>query len=117
MIEFVLVDLNGSWGIEFVEFDCFVLSNNVGMVGWLMYMCIFEFFDGWKVLVVFNDVMFSVGFFGFKEDVFFKFMSDWVCCEKFFFIYFVVNLGVCIGVVEEVCVCFCIGWLNEFFFD
>lgn len=80
-------------------------------------MRISEFLNGWKVLIVFNDVIFSVGLFGFKEDVYFKFMIDLVCCEKLFFIYFVVNLGVCIGVVEEVCFCFCIGWLDDFFFE
>ncbi|KAG0579665.1 hypothetical protein KC19_4G115000 [Ceratodon purpureus] len=111
--ELVLADTNGGWDTGLVESDRPVSSNNVGMVGWLMHMRTPEFPDGRKVLIVSNDVTFSAGSFGPKEDVFFKSMTDLACREKLPLIYLAANSGARIGVAEEVRACFRIGWSED----
>ena len=111
--ELVLSDTNGGWGTELVESDRPVSSNNVGMVGWLMQMRTPEFPEGRKVLIVSNDVTFSAGSFGPKEDVYFKSMTDLACREKLPLIYLAANSGARIGVAEEVRACFRIGWAED----
>jgi acetyl-CoA carboxylase/biotin carboxylase 1 len=111
--ELVLSDTNGGWGTDLVESDRPVSSNNVGMVGWLMQMRTPEFPEGRKVLIVSNDVTFSAGSFGPKEDVYFKSMTDLACREKLPLIYLAANSGARIGVAEEVRACFRIGWSED----
>lgn len=111
--ELVLADANGSWDTAPVESDRRVSSNDVGMVGWLMHMRTPEFPAGRKVLIVSNDVTFSAGSFGPKEDVFFKSMTDLACHQKLPLIYLAANSGARIGVAEEVRSCFRIGWSDD----
>jgi acetyl-CoA carboxylase/biotin carboxylase 1 len=111
--ELILSDSGSSCKTSLVESDRPVSSNNIGMVAWSMNMCTPEFPDGRTVLIVSNDVTFSAGSFGPREDVFFKAVTDFACKEKLPLVYLAANSGARIGVAEEVRACFRVGWSEE----
>lgn len=111
--ELVLSDLHGASENALVESERPVASNDVGMVGWSVYMRTPEFPEGRTVLIVSNDVSISAGSFGPKEDAFFKGVTDLACQKKIPLIYLAANSGARIGLAEEVRSCFRVGWSDE----
>nr|BBG67099.1 acetyl-CoA carboxylase [Gnetum ula] len=111
--ELVFSDKQGTWGTPLQTVERHVASNDIGMVAWKMEMITPEFPSGRTILVVANDVTYSVGSFGPKEDAFFAAVTDLACEKKLPLIYLAANSGARIGVAEEVRARFQVGWFDE----
>lgn len=61
-----------------------------------------EYLEGRDVIVISNDIIFRIGFFGLGEDFLYLRAFEMVRVEGIFKIYLVVNSGVRIGFVEEI---------------
>lgn len=84
----------------------------IGMVVWKMIFKSFEYLEGRDIIVIGNDIIYRIGFFGFQEDLLFFRVFEFVRVEGIFRIFVVVNSGVRIGLVEEIRYMFYVVWVD-----
>jgi acetyl-CoA carboxylase/biotin carboxylase 1 len=95
---------------ELVETDRAPGSNTVGMVAWNMEMFTPEYPEGRNIVVVANDITFSIGSFGPTEDLVFKKASEYARAKGIPRIYISANSGARIGLADEVVNKFKVAW-------
>jgi acetyl-CoA carboxylase/biotin carboxylase 1 len=97
---------------DLVETDRAPGSNTVGMVAWNMEMFTPEYPEGRNIVVVANDITFSIGSFGPTEDLLFKKASEYARAKGIPRIYISANSGARIGLADEVVNKFKVAWLD-----
>ncbi|KAI9357592.1 acetyl-CoA carboxylase [Zopfochytrium polystomum] len=102
--------LNNSGEIE--EVDREMGLNNVGMVAWKLDMFTPEYPEGRSIVVIANDITFSIGSFGPTEDEVFYKASEYARKLGIPRIYISANSGARIGLADEVTSRFKVAWTD-----
>ncbi|CAK0731625.1 hypothetical protein CVIRNUC_000020 [Coccomyxa viridis] len=87
-------------------------QNDVGMIAWVLTLRTPECPQGRKLVAVANDITFSSGSFGTKEDAVFRAATEYALEEKLPIIYLAANAGARVGLAQEIKQCLQVEWNN-----
>ncbi|CAG9767703.1 unnamed protein product [Ceutorhynchus assimilis] len=112
LMDFVELVLDVETESRLVEQKRVAGENNVGMVAWKLTLYTPEYPDGRDIIVISNDITYSIGSFGPREDKVYGLASELARKLKIPRIYVSVNSGARIGLAEEVKQLFKISWID-----
>ncbi|XP_074177766.1 acetyl-CoA carboxylase 2 isoform X3 [Rhinolophus sinicus] len=97
---------------QLVEMNRLPGGNEVGMVAFKMRFKTREYPEGRDVIVISNDITFSIGSFGLGEDLLYLRASEMARAEGIPKIYLAANSGARIGLAEEIKHMFQVAWVD-----